>query len=194
MLYSIFRKCSVICYFYFWYQNTYKSSVFNYKIVFSIFVDPPVIIDIPDYNITEGSILHINPTIDANPHPIAVWWTRQNDTSYIYNGMNLTISNIQRDYGDYYKCNAMNTINIPSQPTQNKTTEMLFKVNVQCKYNSLITHKNLYFNIWNIILFKYRFWFDRQPYSRTEILWKNFVIVIWIKHFKFRMPLSLGGG
>ncbi|CAG2225744.1 unnamed protein product [Mytilus edulis] len=92
---------------------------------------PPVIADIPDYNIIEGNTLYITPFIDANPNAMSVWWTRQNDTSYIYNGMNLTISNIQRDYGDYYKCNAMNTITIPSQSTQNKTTEMLFKVNVQ---------------------------------------------------------------
>ncbi|CAC5419490.1 unnamed protein product [Mytilus coruscus] len=91
---------------------------------------PPVIIDIPDYNITEGSILHINPTIDANPQPISVWWTRENDTSFKYSGMNLTINNIQRESSDYYKCNAMNTITTPNHPTQNKTTEELFKVNV----------------------------------------------------------------
>ncbi|VDI70101.1 Hypothetical predicted protein [Mytilus galloprovincialis] len=96
---------------------------------------PPVIFNIPDYNITEGSTLYITPSIEANPQPISVWWTRQNDSSFIYNGMNITIINIQKDYDDYYKCNAMNTITTPNHPTQNKTTEELFKVNVLSEAN-----------------------------------------------------------
>ncbi|XP_052074677.1 B-cell receptor CD22-like [Mytilus californianus] len=95
-----------------------------------LYIDPPVIFNIPDYTITEGSILHITPTIDANPQPLSVWWTRQNDTSYTYTGMNLTINNIQRESSDYYICNAMNTITTSSHSTQNRTTEKLFKVNV----------------------------------------------------------------
>ncbi|CAG2208209.1 unnamed protein product [Mytilus edulis] len=117
-------------------ENVKEMSVRSLDTIIDILY-PPVIADIPDYNIIEGKTLYITSFIDANPNAMSVWWTRQNDTSYIHNGMNLTINNIQRDYDDYYKCNAMNTITIPSQPTKNKTTKELFK--------SMYYHQNFSF-------------------------------------------------
>lgn len=98
-----------------------------------IIADPPVIFNITDHTIKEGSILHITSTIDANPKPISVWWTRQNDSSFKYNGMNLTVNNIQRESSDYYICHAMNMITTSSHSIQNRTAEKIFKVNVLCK-------------------------------------------------------------
>ncbi|XP_052074673.1 uncharacterized protein LOC127712344 isoform X2 [Mytilus californianus] len=91
----------------------------------------PVILEIPDYNITEGSNLKITPTIDANPDPISVWWTHQNKPEFIYYGTNFTISSIQRGSSDSYTCHAMNTITAPGHPTGNRTSEEIFYVNVQ---------------------------------------------------------------
>ncbi|XP_052074672.1 uncharacterized protein LOC127712344 isoform X1 [Mytilus californianus] len=91
----------------------------------------PVILEIPDYNITEGSNLKITPSIDANPDPISVWWTRQNNPGFIYVGTNLTIRSIQRVSSDNYTCHAMNTITAPGHPTKNRTSEEMFNVYVQ---------------------------------------------------------------
>ncbi|CAC5419489.1 unnamed protein product [Mytilus coruscus] len=91
----------------------------------------PVILEIPDYNITEGSNLKITPSIDANPDPISVWWTRQNNPEFIYYGTNLTITSIQRVSSDSYICHAMNSITAPGHPTKNRTSEEMFNVNVQ---------------------------------------------------------------
>lgn len=93
----------------------------------------PVILEIPDYNITEGSNLNIDPTINANPDPISVWWTRQNKPEFIYHGRNLTIRGIQRVSSDNYTCHAMNTITAQGHPTKNRSSEEIFNVNVQCK-------------------------------------------------------------
>ncbi|CAG2208208.1 unnamed protein product [Mytilus edulis] len=83
----------------------------------------PVIFEIPDYNITEGSNFEITPTIDANPDPISVWWTRQNQPEFIYYGKIFTIQNIQRVDSDNYTCHAMNTITAQGHPTKNRSSE-----------------------------------------------------------------------
>lgn len=98
----------------------------------------PVILDIQDVNITEGSNLNIVPTINANPDPVSVWWTRQNQPEFIYYGKILTIRSIQKNSRDNYTCHAMNTITAPGHPTKNRTSEEMFNVNVQCKNNSTI--------------------------------------------------------
>lgn len=100
----------------------------------TIFLDEPIISGFQDHNIAEGSDLMIVPNIEANPDPISVWWTRQHETGFVNYGTNLTIRRIERKFSDNFTCHVMNTITIPGKPIQNRTTEEIFKVNVQCKY------------------------------------------------------------
>ncbi|CAC5419488.1 unnamed protein product [Mytilus coruscus] len=108
----------------------YDSFVFSKTVLVYVNVKP-VILEILDINISEGSNLTITPTINANPDPISVWWTRQNEPEFIYYGTNLTIRSIQRESSDSYTCHVMNTVTVQGHPTQNRTSEEKFNVNVQ---------------------------------------------------------------
>lgn len=103
-------------------------------VTIKIVLDEPIISGLQDHNIAEGSDLMIVPNIEANPDPISVWWTRQHETGFVNYGTNLTIRRIERKFSDNFTCHVMNTITILGKPIQNRTTEEIFKVNVQCKY------------------------------------------------------------
>ncbi|VDI07194.1 Hypothetical predicted protein [Mytilus galloprovincialis] len=91
----------------------------------------PVITQIPDFNITEGRTITINSTTDANPEPFMVWWTRQNVTGLVHNGVVLSISSIQRQQSDIYTFHAMNILTPSGLPFQNRTSRKSFQINVQ---------------------------------------------------------------
>ncbi|CAC5419492.1 unnamed protein product [Mytilus coruscus] len=98
----------------------------------------PVILDIQDHNVTEGNDLKIYPVIDANPQPSLLWWTSQNEPDFIYNGNNLTITNIQRNSSGNYTCHVMNILTPSGMSPQNRNSQKMFYVNVQlfiCIFN-----------------------------------------------------------
>ncbi|XP_076107186.1 hemicentin-1-like isoform X2 [Mytilus galloprovincialis] len=97
----------------------------------------PAISDIPDYNVTEGNTLGIFPIIDANPQPTLLWWSRRDENDVVYNGLNLTISNIQRNYSGNYTFLVRNTLTPSGMPSQERTSKKMFHVNVQ--YQAVIS-------------------------------------------------------
>lgn len=90
----------------------------------------PVISDMADLNIVEGNTLNQMCTIDANPAPLFIWWTRQNDAKFQYMGQNLKIDAINRTFTDTYSCHVQNTLTPSGLEQQNKTTNNSFSVNV----------------------------------------------------------------
>ncbi|VDI42259.1 Hypothetical predicted protein, partial [Mytilus galloprovincialis] len=106
----------------------------NGKVISSsvlLYTVEPVILNIPDINITEGSSLKITATFYANPTSVYVWWTRQNDTAFRYYGTTLFIRNILRYSSGNYTCHAMNTLTASGHLPQNRTSKETFYVNVQ---------------------------------------------------------------
>ncbi|XP_052074679.1 B-cell receptor CD22-like [Mytilus californianus] len=91
----------------------------------------PVISGIQDYNIEAGETLTVTPTVDANPLPTTIWWTRQKNISFIYHGFNLTIMNIHKRDTDNYTCHVMNTLRLSGVSVQNRTSKKVFNINVQ---------------------------------------------------------------
>lgn len=88
---------------------------------------------IPDYNIEAGRTLTVTPSIDANPVPTSIWWTRQNNFRFIYHGLNLKITNIHTRDSDNYTCHVMNTLTPSGLSAQNRTSIKVFNINVQSK-------------------------------------------------------------
>lgn len=90
------------------------------------------------HDITEGNNLIVSPIVDANPVSKLVWWTKQNDANFRYDGFVLIINNINRKSSGNYSCNVMNTLTPSGMSEINKTTHQKFSVNVQsrvvCKY------------------------------------------------------------
>ncbi|XP_076110544.1 limbic system-associated membrane protein-like [Mytilus galloprovincialis] len=94
----------------------------------------PIISNISNqHDITEGNNLIVSPIVDANPVSKLVWWTKQNDANFRYDGSVLRINNINKNASGNYSCYVMNTL-APSGMSQiNKTTHQTFSVNVVFK-------------------------------------------------------------
>lgn len=98
-----------------------------------IISDKPVISGSPDHYIEEGSTLKLSPTIDANPSPTFIWWNRENDTSFIYNGDPLIIKNIQQIDSGIYIVHVMNTLSPSGLAERNLTSQKMYNINVTGK-------------------------------------------------------------
>lgn len=98
------------------------------------FSDDPLIAPIPNYNITERNTLAITCNVVGNPDPTFIWWTRQKEPGFRINNTNLTIINIHRNDSDSYTCHAKNILTPSGMLPQEKTSQKMFVVNVQCEY------------------------------------------------------------
>ncbi|CAG2208211.1 unnamed protein product [Mytilus edulis] len=99
----------------------------------NVSVNQPMIAEINDINITEGSNLAIYPVIDANPQSTSVWWSRQSEPDFRFYDTNFTISNIQRKSTGSYIFNAVNILAPSGMPPQKRTSQKMCYVNVQYK-------------------------------------------------------------
>ncbi|XP_063416734.1 muscle, skeletal receptor tyrosine-protein kinase-like [Mytilus trossulus] len=94
----------------------------------------PVISNISNQqDIKEGNNLIVSPIVDANPVPKLVWWTKQNDPIFRYDGFVLRINNINRKSSGNYSCYVMNTLAPSGMSEINRTTQQTFSVNVVFK-------------------------------------------------------------
>ncbi|CAC5384794.1 unnamed protein product [Mytilus coruscus] len=82
------------------------------------------------YDITEGNNLVVSPIVDANPASKLVWWTKQNDENFRYDGFVLRINNIDRKSSGNYSCYVMNTLAPFGMAEINRTTHQTFYINV----------------------------------------------------------------
>ncbi|XP_063448060.1 B-cell receptor CD22-like [Mytilus trossulus] len=108
-------------------QNRTSQNMFNVNVQY-----PPIIADINDINIMEGSSLAIYPVIDANPQSTSVWWSRQSEPYFRFYDTNFTISNIQKQSSGSYIFNAMNILTPSGMQQQKRTSQKMCYVNVQC--------------------------------------------------------------
>lgn len=103
-----------------------------------IISDQPVISEFQDHTIAAGTTLTITPTIDANPLPLYIWWTRENNNSFIYNGETLIIINIKTTASDNYTCHAMNTLSPSGLPASNRTAVKMLNIHVRSKSINMV--------------------------------------------------------
>lgn len=99
-----------------------------------MFSDEPLITQIPNNNIIEGTFLAVYCNVVSNPDPTYLWWTRQKDPDFSLYNANLTISNIHRNDSDSYTCHAKNILTPSGMSPQERTSQQMFDVNVQCEY------------------------------------------------------------
>lgn len=98
------------------------------------YTDGPKISNISNQqDITEGNNLLVSTIVDANPVPKLVWWTKQNDANFRYDGFVLRITNINRKSSGNYSCYVMNTLAPSGMSEINITTQHTIFVNVVCK-------------------------------------------------------------
>lgn len=97
--------------------------------------DKPILSGSPDYDTEEGGTLTLSPTIDANPSPTYIWWTRENHTSFIYYDVPLIIKNIKQIDSGSYIVYVMNTLTPSGMPETNLTSQKVYNINVTGKLN-----------------------------------------------------------
>ncbi|XP_076109165.1 limbic system-associated membrane protein-like [Mytilus galloprovincialis] len=85
------------------------------------------------HDITEGNNLIVSPIVDSNPVYKLVWWTKQNNADFRYDGFVLRLISINRTSSGNYTCYVMNTLAPSGMPEINKTTHQTFSVNVEFK-------------------------------------------------------------
>ncbi|XP_052063365.1 B-cell receptor CD22-like isoform X2 [Mytilus californianus] len=106
--------------------------------------------NISDIIIVEGANLQLYPTVDANPAPLSVWWTRHNDANFTFHVSNLKINNIQKEATANYTYHVMNILTPSGINAINRTSRMTIHVDVQYfpdvhmepKYNPYILYQN----------------------------------------------------
>lgn len=96
--------------------------------------DEPFIAQMPDITIIEGHFLAVYCNVVSNPDPTYLWWTRQKEPNFRLDNANLTINNINRNDSDSYTCHAKNILTPSGMSPQDRTSQKMFDINVQCEY------------------------------------------------------------
>lgn len=84
-------------------------------------------------NIVEGHDLLVTCSVNAEPKPSRIWWTKNDNPSFSREGSHLNLTDIKRQMNGTYLCQAKNTIHPSGQAEQVKSSNARMEIDVTCK-------------------------------------------------------------